>query len=180
MTTVLIPTLCDGAGAVLPAVVSVALVDADGTPVIGFAPQTLLTEGRTLDLNAVLAVELMPQALLGLPAGAASWYVITIKGKYREASYRVQVPDQTTPIELRALVGAAAIDSASVLAGRLLPDPAAVGDGWALSVANAQPVWVPAAPGSGDMQALLYDPRGVRADAFSTSNLTGAIDGGTF
>jgi hypothetical protein len=35
-------------------------------------------------------------------------------------------------------------------------------------------------PGSGDMQALLYDPRGVRADAFSASNLTGAIDGGTF
>jgi len=32
----------------------------------------------------------------------------------------------------------------------------------------------------GDMQALTYDPRGISADAFDFSNLTGSIDGGVF
>lgn len=30
------------------------------------------------------------------------------------------------------------------------------------------------------MSALIYDPRGVAADAFDAANLTGVIDGGVF
>lgn len=38
----------------------------------------------------------------------------------------------------------------------------------------------PGAASSGDMQALIYDPRGISDDAFDLSNLTGSIDGGVF
>jgi hypothetical protein len=39
---------------------------------------------------------------------------------------------------------------------------------------------IPPPSGAGDMQSLIYDPRGIAADAFNLANLTGAVDGGVF
>lgn len=36
------------------------------------------------------------------------------------------------------------------------------------------------APGIGDMQSLIYDPQGRRANVFDAANLAGNLDGGTF
>lgn len=36
------------------------------------------------------------------------------------------------------------------------------------------------APGSGDMVAAIYDPRGILSDAFDLANHTGVLDGGVF
>ena len=61
-----------------------------------------------------------------------------------------------------------------------LPDPATLTDGRYITTLDGQYVDIPAPAGTGDMQTLIYDPRGVASDAFNLSNLTGAIDGGVF
>ena len=35
-------------------------------------------------------------------------------------------------------------------------------------------------PGEGDMESLIYDPAGRKANVYDAGNLTGNIDGGTF
>jgi len=61
-----------------------------------------------------------------------------------------------------------------------LPDPATVPDYYTFAAIGGEYVTVPFPSGSGDMQSLIYDPRGIAADAFNLSNLTGNIDGGVF
>lgn len=61
-----------------------------------------------------------------------------------------------------------------------LPDPATLANGRYITTLDGQYIDVPAPAGSGDMQSLIYDPRGIANDAFNISNLTGALDGGVF
>jgi hypothetical protein len=60
-----------------------------------------------------------------------------------------------------------------------LPSPDQVPAGHTFISNGAAYVAVPVA-GGGDMHQVMYDPDGVRGDAFKLSNLTGALDGGTF
>ena len=46
-----------------------------------------------------------------------------------------------------------------------------------LTVAEQGP---PGPPGAGDMEALIYDPRGIREDCFDLTHLTGVLDAGLF
>jgi hypothetical protein len=108
-----------------------------------------------------------------------TYYQVEVRHGTSRWCKRVQVPTAAgADLTWAEFVGLSA--PVAPPASRLLPDAALIADGWSLTVAQGQPVWSPVIPGSGDMQALLYDPRGVRADAFSAPNLTGAIDGGTF
>ena len=122
---VLIPLVRDGAGAVVPATVSVALVTADGSPVIGFVGPALATEYQSLALeDAPLSLALAPQSAIALPDCEPSYYKITITARHRAEVHLVQVPDGADPIDLRDLIAAESVPSASITAGLLLPDPA--------------------------------------------------------
>lgn len=61
-----------------------------------------------------------------------------------------------------------------------LPDPSTLPDGRYITTLDGQYIDIPAPAGSGDMQSLIYDPRGVAADVFDAAHLTGNIDGGVF
>lgn len=61
-----------------------------------------------------------------------------------------------------------------------IPDPSDLADGRMLAVLDGAYIDIPPPAGTGDMQTLIYDPRGVSADAFDLSNLTGVLDGGVF
>jgi hypothetical protein len=61
-----------------------------------------------------------------------------------------------------------------------LPDAATLANGRMLAVLDGEYVDVPPPAGTGDMQTLIYDPRGIATDAFVADNLTGIIDGGRF
>lgn len=71
------------------------------------------------------------------------------------------------------------VDAADIWTSRLLP--AAPGNGQMAIFDDASGVWVAVTPsGTGDMQALIYDPRGIAADTFDLTNRTGIIDCPTF
>jgi hypothetical protein len=61
-----------------------------------------------------------------------------------------------------------------------LPEPSTLADGRYITTLGGQYIDVAAPAGSGDMQTLIYDPRGVATDTFDLSNLTGNLDGGVF
>lgn len=61
-----------------------------------------------------------------------------------------------------------------------IPDPATLADGRMVAVQDGEYIDIAPPAGTGDMQTLIYDPRGFAADAFNLSNLTGSIDGGVF
>jgi len=61
-----------------------------------------------------------------------------------------------------------------------LPDAATLANGRMLAVLDGAYVDVPPPAGTGDMQTLIYDPRGVATDTFDLSNFTGNLDGGVF
>ena len=61
-----------------------------------------------------------------------------------------------------------------------LPDPAELANGRYITTLDGQYIDIPAPAGSGDMQSLIYDPRGIANDAFNLANLTGSLDGGVF
>ena len=61
-----------------------------------------------------------------------------------------------------------------------MPDASTIANGRMLAVLDGAYVDVPPPAGTGDMHTLIYDPRGVSADAFIADNLTGIIDGGRF
>lgn len=147
---VLIPLVRDGAGAVVPATVSVALVTADGSPVIGFVGPALATEYQSLALeDAPLSLALAPQSAIALPDGEPSYYKITITARHRSEVHVVQVPDGTDPIDLRDLIAAESVPSASITAGLLLPDPADLPDARWLTTSSGAWIDTDAPPGSG-------------------------------
>jgi hypothetical protein len=47
-------------------------------------------------------------------------------------------------------------------------------------VPNAVLPGPPGPPGEGDMQKLVYDPRGFEIDVFDLGHMTGVLDAGTF
>lgn len=61
-----------------------------------------------------------------------------------------------------------------------LPDPETLSNGRFITTLDGQYIDVPAPAGTGDMQSLIYDPRGVASDVFDAAHLTGNIDGGVF
>lgn len=61
-----------------------------------------------------------------------------------------------------------------------LPDAATLANGRMLAVLEGAYVDVAPPAGTGDMQSLIYDPRGMATDAFVADTLTGTIDGGVF
>lgn len=147
---VLIPLVRDGAGAVVPATVSVALVTADGSPVIGFVGPALATEYQSLALeDAPLSLALAPQSAIALPDCEPSYYKITITARHRAEVHLVQVPDGADPIDLRDLIAAESVPSASITAGLLLPDPADLPDARWLTTSSGAWIDTDAPPGSG-------------------------------
>jgi hypothetical protein len=144
MTQVVIP---QPAGQVAPlgwVRLSVRLVTADGNQVVGFAAGGLLTEYADLDMTAERILDLVPQASIALPDGAATWYAINLQTRTHTEHWLVQVPDSPTPLTLAELVAATAIPPGDLLAEtilpRLLPDPSLLPDGTLLSVSNG--AWV--------------------------------------
>jgi len=161
-----------------PAAVSLTLVDAADQPVpasdLDNATLWVGTHHYTVS-DQPLAITVATQDQVH----GETYYRVEVRAGATCWTRRVQVPTADgSDLTWAAFVGLTA--PVAPPANRLLPDAALIANGWSLTVAQGQPVWSPVIPGSGDMQALLYDPRGVRADAFSTVNLTGAIDGGTF
>ena len=61
-----------------------------------------------------------------------------------------------------------------------LPDPLTLPDGRHITTLDGQYIDIPAPAGSGDMQSLIYDPRGIADDTFNLANFTGSLDGGLF
>lgn len=125
MTDLRIKQVKNGAGDVLPATVSITLIDADGLQRIGWQVSTgqQVTEyqGESLRL-ADLVVPLTPQDDIAIDAsGSGTYYLVQLLADRRTESYTVQVPDSGITQELMDLVGAAAIEPGSILAGRLLP-----------------------------------------------------------
>lgn len=115
MTQVVIPAIRDGAGALVPASVTVRLVGADEQGRIAFVATDLATEYQDVTLPlAGLTLELQPQSLLALPSAAESWYRVDLRTLHRRESYLIQVPESGVPLSLRDLVGAAEIPPGSL------------------------------------------------------------------
>lgn len=115
MTQVVIPAIRDGAGALVPATVTVRLVGSDEQGRIAFVATDLATEYQDVALpEAGLTLGLQPQSLLALPAGASSWYRVELRTQHRRESFLIQVPESGTPLALRDLVGAAEIPPGSL------------------------------------------------------------------
>lgn len=168
--------LPDGAGTT--ARVRVTLVGATGRPVPGIMDEEGIIDPVTVAVGADGAeLRLTPQSEIP----TETRWKVEIMGRGTTATYVVQLPAGTSPLEFAEFLQLGLpVDPADTWADRLLPgtDGAAVGSGLVLSTDG--PTWSAAAPGSGDMQTLIYDPRGILADCFDLSNLTGNIDGGVF
>jgi hypothetical protein len=54
------------------------------------------------------------------------------------------------------------------------------GAGALVTIAQAVLPGPPGPPGVGDMQKLVYDPRGFELDVFDLGHMTGVLDAGTF
>jgi hypothetical protein len=103
---------------------SVQLVTAsDRRPVLGFAAAEWATVYEALDLSTAQTLTLTPTAEVATVGGVATCYLVTVTapGK-RNWVDCVQSPSGGATYELRDLVGAAAIDPASLTAGRVLTD----------------------------------------------------------
>ncbi|WP_026199883.1 hypothetical protein [Lamprocystis purpurea] len=170
MTQVRIPYPAAAPGELGPVSLKISLVDAAGAPVLGFQQEALRHVLVRRDLTADALVDLPPNAGLALPEGAPSYYAIELATPRYTTRYRIEVPDSAQVQELRALVAAAPLATG--------PQGPAGPMGPAGPAGAAGPMGPPGA--DGDMQAVLYDPRGVRADVFAAENLIGAIDGGVF
>jgi hypothetical protein len=180
------PLAADGtASGVMASRVAIRLVDRDGQPMIGLrtpdgAPVTTYHEHEIAADGTPWVVDLTPQSAIGRADGAESYYQVEIRAGHRHEPWRVQVPDSGAVLELADLVGASAIAPADLLAGRLLPTPADEPDNRWLRTLDGAWVSTAAPAGSGDMQALTYDPAGVAANCFDAGNLAGTFDAGTF
>ena len=155
MTTVVIPAVQDASGTTLPARASIALVDENHQPILGWETG----DGRPVYEQLAfeipeegLEVDLLPQSGVGLPGGAATYYAVSIAPFGRAASlHYVQVPDSETAVPLISLIGATALSPADILAGRLVPVvPDEATTGWSITVDdNGAPAWTDVPPGSG-------------------------------
>lgn len=126
MTAVTIPLVRNGAGEVLPAVVSIRLVTLDDlgqeSRAIGCLASGLLAEYDDLALDtAPLVVSLAPTAAITLLSGAVTWYRITVRTQWAHASWRVQVPTTDAPVWLADLLVGAALPAPAALSALLAP-----------------------------------------------------------
>ena len=141
MTQVVIPAIRDGAGALVPATVTVRLVGSDEQGRIAFVATDLATEYQDVALpEAGLTLGLQPQSLLALPAAASSWYRVELRTPHRRESYLIQVPESGVPLALRDLVGAAEIDPDDLPAGIVADALTAAADAEAASLLTAADV----------------------------------------
>lgn len=184
MTTVRIrPLAADGApDGAAECIAAVRLVDARGRPMIGLRttdgrPVTAYTTHTIPAGGPAWEVDLTPQSAIARADGAASYYAVTLRLPQRTELFRVQVPESLGVLELADLVAGAAVDPADIAAGRLLPLGGVAGQVLTQTAVGA--AWA-SVSGTGDMQSLIYDPRGIRADTFDLQHLTGNLDGGSF
>jgi hypothetical protein len=141
VTQVVIPAIRDGAGALVPATVTVRLVGSDEQGRIAFVATDLATEYQDVALpEAGLTLGLQPQSLLALPAAASSWYRVELRTPHRRESYLIQVPESGVPLALRDLVGAAEIDPDDLPAGIVADALTAAADAEAASLLTAADV----------------------------------------
>lgn len=152
----------------------IGLRTTDGAPVTAYVGALIPAGGPAIEL------ELTPQSAIATPDGAPTYYQVELRARHVAQAWTIQVPDSLDVQDLMTLVGAAAIDPADIAAGRLLPAWGGEPNGSLLGVVDGDPAWMTAPPGSGDMQALIYDPRGIANDTFLLDNLTGNLDGGTY
>ncbi|MBP8290023.1 MAG: hypothetical protein KAX51_09505, partial [Chromatiaceae bacterium] len=165
MTQVVIPAIRDGAGALVPATVTVRLVGSDEQGRIAFVATDLATEYQDVALpEAGLILELQPQSLLALPAAASSWYRVELRTPHRRESYLIQVPESGVPLALRDLVGAAEIDPDDLPAGIVADALTAAADAEAASLLTAADVVATGA----DAQATAADRVQTGLDVIAT------------
>jgi hypothetical protein len=148
---------------------SVQLVDQAGErPVLGFQAAQWATTYTALDLDAEQVLTLTPTADIAVAGGGATCYLVTVTASGgRGGRYCVQMPDTASVYELRDLAGAAAIDPAQVLAGRLLPPPTGASAGWGLVLGvDLAAAWSATGGGSGcSTLACLLDGPGALGTA---------------
>ncbi|MEY2654360.1 MAG: hypothetical protein RLZZ524_1388, partial [Pseudomonadota bacterium] len=157
------PTLA--AGVRLPALpggtASVRLVLAADhqTQVLGFAGPDWATAYQGLKLDTAQTVTLTPTADIALAGGGATCYKIMVTASGgRGGDYCVQIPDDAGTHDLADLVGAAAIDPASLTGGRLLPVTTGAAPGWGLVLdADLVATWSATAGGGCTTLACLSD-----------------------
>lgn len=122
MATVIIPPVLNGVGDLVPAILDVRLVLADGSSAIGFVATDLVTEYQNTTIpEEGVTLTLTPQSDIALEDGAATYYAISIRTQYKEQTYTVQVADAVEDQLLSALVAASTIDPADILALYLVP-----------------------------------------------------------
>lgn len=119
------------------ATASIRLVKASDprTQVLGFHGVEWATTYVGLALDAAQLVTLTPTAAIALAGGGATCYLVSVSAPGgRAGDFCVQVPATDDTLDLASLAGAASIDGADILAGRLLPLPGTAGIGWALTL----------------------------------------------
>jgi len=180
MRTVFVPPAILPGGPTTPGRIdlSLTLVDAfDQQVPVTDLPNATLYAGthHYVITDAEVAIPLATQTELH----GETYYRVEVRQGAALWKRRVQVPAAAgAPLTWAEFVGLTT--PVAPPANRLVPDAALIADGWTLSVSDGQPVWSPMIHGAGDMQSLMYDPRGIRADAFLADHLTGVLDGGTF
>jgi hypothetical protein len=162
MTIISIPPLLDpGAGVGASAEVRVQLVDERGRALIGLrasdgSPVTCTASYRLPAAGPAWEIDLTPQSAIAQATGAASYYALSITGPVHTEAWHVQVPDSADTVALADLIaGAATVDPADILAGRLLPLGGAAGEVLTkLSPGAGDAVWqAPDAASSGTLSA---------------------------
>lgn len=161
---VLIPAPRTATGTATDGSVLVSLIDAAGTRVQGLlttdgAP---IVEDRLWPIPAAgLTLDLAPQSAIAYPA--ATYYQLQVQatiGRERiSRTHRVQIPPGSTPITLATLAAGAAVASADLLAGRLLPAVSGAAAGWGLVLdADLVASWTPPGIGGDAYLTVETDP----------------------
>lgn len=132
-----IPPLTDTDGQPVAVTIGVSLVDASGTPLIGYTVDEGVIEPFSVAADdAGTTLSLVPQSEIH----GATWYQIALVSAHRRAVHRVQVPSGMDPIALQdLLILADPVDPADY--ARLLPDASALDDGLWLTTSGG--VWAP-------------------------------------
>lgn len=118
MTQVRIPALTGG-----KASIRLVYQSEPTRQVMGFDGPEWATAYAALDLSTAETIDLTPTADIATADGRATCYLVTASAPGgRGWTHCIQVPDSPNVLELRDLVGASAIDPASLTAGRVLTD----------------------------------------------------------
>jgi len=158
--------------------VTFQLVDLSGSALYGYrsadnegisGPYAVAVDG------AAQTVDLTPNDAI-YPASAWKITVSTAGQRGRSTTVQLATAD-LSGLTLPELLGLdTETDYWDIYQNQLLPDPTDAANGSALSVSEGEWIISSAPAGSGDMQALIYDPAGRSTNVFALENQQGVID----